>query len=47
MADLVNISGLLDEGKCFDLVGCDSTLCGLWWRFGEGGKPDHGDDETE
>ena len=27
--------------------GCDSTLCGLWWGFGERGKPDYGDDETE
>jgi len=28
-------------------AGCDSTLCGLWWGFGERGKPDYGDDETE
>ena len=27
--------------------GCDSTLCGLWLRFGERGKRDYGDDETE
>ena len=30
-----------------NIDGCDSTLCGLWWGFGERGKPDYGDDETE
>ncbi len=27
--------------------GCDSTLCGVWSGFGERGKRDYGDDETE
>ncbi len=28
-------------------TGCDSTLCGVWSGFGERGKRDYGDDETE
>ncbi len=46
----VNFDGLpvpQRPGLAGVVYGCDSTLCGVWSGFGERGKRDYGDDETE